>query len=109
MMIGFGFMDNLVMIQVGDYLDTTIGVTFGLATLTAAGFGQVAWFLLHLCRISPSAELQEPQILFRSGHRCTAASPHTPSTRPVADITCEMLAFLRAPPAVRCGSPDDNF
>eukprot|EP00560_Eucampia_antarctica_P003101 CAMPEP_0197835140 /NCGR_PEP_ID=MMETSP1437-20131217/24862_1 /TAXON_ID=49252 ORGANISM="Eucampia antarctica, Strain CCMP1452" /NCGR_SAMPLE_ID=MMETSP1437 /ASSEMBLY_ACC=CAM_ASM_001096 /LENGTH=259 /DNA_ID=CAMNT_0043440351 /DNA_START=204 /DNA_END=983 /DNA_ORIENTATION=+ len=39
-MVGFGFMDNLVMIQAGEFIDLTIGVTFGLSTLTAAGFGQ---------------------------------------------------------------------
>ena len=39
-MVGFGFMDNLVMIQAGEAIDMSIGVTFGLSTLTAAGFGQ---------------------------------------------------------------------
>ncbi|CAD7938870.1 unnamed protein product [Amoebophrya sp. A120] len=40
-MIGFGFMDNMVMIQAGDLIDNTIGVHLGLATLTAAACGQV--------------------------------------------------------------------
>lgn len=40
-MVGFGFMDNFIMIQAGDLIDSTIGVTFGLATLTSAAFGQV--------------------------------------------------------------------
>lgn len=40
-MAGFGFMDNLVMIQAGDLIDNSIGVTFGLATLTSAAFGQI--------------------------------------------------------------------
>eukprot|EP00467_Chlorarachnion_reptans_P020113 CAMPEP_0114508064 /NCGR_PEP_ID=MMETSP0109-20121206/12375_1 /TAXON_ID=29199 /ORGANISM="Chlorarachnion reptans, Strain CCCM449" /LENGTH=371 /DNA_ID=CAMNT_0001686921 /DNA_START=421 /DNA_END=1537 /DNA_ORIENTATION=+ len=40
-MIGFGCMDNFVMIQAGDLIDNTIGVKFGLATLTAAAFGQI--------------------------------------------------------------------
>ena len=35
-MIGFGFMDNLVMIQAGDAIDNTIGVAMCLSTLTAA-------------------------------------------------------------------------
>jgi putative methionine-R-sulfoxide reductase with GAF domain len=39
-MVGFGFMDNLVMIQAGDAIDMSLGVAFGLSTLTAAGFGQ---------------------------------------------------------------------
>lgn len=40
-MIGFGFMDNMVMIQAGDLIDNTIGVRFGLATLAAAACGQI--------------------------------------------------------------------
>eukprot|EP00936_MAST-01D_sp_MAST-1D-sp1_P002658 g2658.t1 len=40
-MVGFGFMDNIVMIEAGDLIDNSLGVTFGLSTLTAAGFGQV--------------------------------------------------------------------
>lgn len=40
-MVGFGFMDNLVMIAAGDLIDNTIGVRLGLATLTAAACGQV--------------------------------------------------------------------
>jgi hypothetical protein len=36
----FGFMDNIVMINVGDFIDNTIGVALGLSTLTAAAFGQ---------------------------------------------------------------------
>ena len=39
-MIGFGFMDNLVMIQAGDAIDQTFGVALGISTMTAAGFGQ---------------------------------------------------------------------
>ena len=40
-MIGFGFVDNLVMITAGSAIDSTLGVQFGMATLTAAAFGQV--------------------------------------------------------------------
>eukprot|EP00283_Hemiselmis_rufescens_P002532 CAMPEP_0173429318 /NCGR_PEP_ID=MMETSP1357-20121228/8057_1 /TAXON_ID=77926 /ORGANISM="Hemiselmis rufescens, Strain PCC563" /LENGTH=251 /DNA_ID=CAMNT_0014393479 /DNA_START=177 /DNA_END=929 /DNA_ORIENTATION=+ len=40
-MIGFGFMDNVVMITMGDIIDNSLGVTFGLSTLTAAGIGQI--------------------------------------------------------------------
>lgn len=32
-MVGFGIMDNLVMIQAGDAIDNSIGVTLGLHTL----------------------------------------------------------------------------
>ena len=37
--IGFGFLDNALMIIAGDYIDTTIGVTLGISTMAAAGFG----------------------------------------------------------------------
>jgi len=40
-MIGFGFMDNTIMIHAGHYVDCTLGVTFGLSTLAAAGIGQI--------------------------------------------------------------------
>lgn len=40
-MIAFGFMDNTIMIYAGDFIDNHIGFTFGLATLVAAGFGQI--------------------------------------------------------------------
>lgn len=35
------FTDNLVMIQAGQYIDSTLGVTLGLATMSAAAAGQV--------------------------------------------------------------------
>jgi hypothetical protein len=66
-MIGFGLMDNLVMIQAGDLIDSTIGVTLGLSTLTAAAFGQVvrydsrlsrAW-LVHMGQTSTQARVRE--------------------------------------------------
>ena len=36
-MVGFGFMDNLIMIQAGDLIDTYLGDVLGLSTMTAAG------------------------------------------------------------------------
>jgi putative methionine-R-sulfoxide reductase with GAF domain len=39
-MVGFGFMDNIVMITAGEAIDMSIGVSFGLSTMTAAGLGQ---------------------------------------------------------------------
>jgi hypothetical protein len=38
-MVGFGFMDQTVMIQAGNAIDCSLGVTFGLSTLTAAAIG----------------------------------------------------------------------
>ena len=38
-MIGFGFVDNTIMIHAADAIDCTIGVMFGLSTITAAALG----------------------------------------------------------------------
>jgi len=40
-MIGFGFMDNFIMITAGSAIDHSLGVHMGLATMTAAAIGQV--------------------------------------------------------------------
>jgi hypothetical protein len=40
-MVGFGIMDQTVMIQAGNAIDCTIGVLFGLSTLAAAAIGQI--------------------------------------------------------------------
>jgi len=40
-MVGFGFMDNTVMLHAGNAIDLTLGVTFGLSTLAAAACGQI--------------------------------------------------------------------
>nr|XP_027220271.1 transmembrane protein 65-like isoform X2 [Penaeus vannamei] len=37
--IGFGFLDNFIMILAGDYIDLTIGTTLGISTLAAAALG----------------------------------------------------------------------
>ncbi|RLN52938.1 hypothetical protein BBJ29_005414 [Phytophthora kernoviae] len=37
--IGFGFVDNFIMILAGDYIDLTLGVSFGLSSMAAAGIG----------------------------------------------------------------------
>ena len=37
--VGFGFLDNAVMIVAGDYIDLTIGATFGISVMAAAALG----------------------------------------------------------------------
>jgi len=37
--VGFGFLDNVVMIVAGDYIDSTLGVAFNISVLAAAGLG----------------------------------------------------------------------
>ncbi|PFH37215.1 hypothetical protein BESB_036730 [Besnoitia besnoiti] len=52
--IGFGFVDNCVMITAGDVFDTTLCVTLGLTTMTAAALGNWISDLMGLwlgCRI----------------------------------------------------------
>lgn len=40
-MVAFGFMDNTVMIHAGNAIDLTLGVTFGMSTMSAAACGQI--------------------------------------------------------------------
>ena len=47
-MVGFGIMDQTIMIQAGDFIDSTIGQSFALPTLAAAACGQVS-ILIHSC------------------------------------------------------------
>ncbi|XP_071964987.1 transmembrane protein 65-like isoform X2 [Antedon mediterranea] len=39
--IGFGFLDNAIMIMAGDYIDLKIGTALGISTMAAAGFGNL--------------------------------------------------------------------
>eukprot|EP00884_Botryococcus_braunii_P014958 jgi/Botrbrau1/23463/Bobra.106_1s0018.1 len=39
--IGFGFLDNFIMIVAGESLELHFGVAFGLSTMAAAGFGNI--------------------------------------------------------------------
>lgn len=40
-MIGFGVMDQTIMLQAGNAIDCTLGVALGLSTLAAAAYGQI--------------------------------------------------------------------
>lgn len=39
--IGFGILDNGIMIVAGEYIDSTLGVMLGISTMAAAGFGNI--------------------------------------------------------------------
>lgn len=39
--IGFGFLDNAIMIAAGEYIDMTVGTTLGITTMAAAGIGNM--------------------------------------------------------------------
>lgn len=54
--IGFGFLDNLIMIVAGEYIDASIGATFAISTMAAAALGNTlsdvfgvgsAWYVEH--------------------------------------------------------------
>ncbi len=39
--VGFGFMDNAILIVAGDAIDTSLGITLGISTLCAAAIGNI--------------------------------------------------------------------
>jgi len=39
--VGFGFLDNAIMIIAGEYIDLTIGMTLGISTMAAAALGNI--------------------------------------------------------------------
>ncbi|ELU12444.1 hypothetical protein CAPTEDRAFT_37881, partial [Capitella teleta] len=39
--IGFGFLDNFIMIVAGEYIDVTIGAALGISTMAAAALGNL--------------------------------------------------------------------
>jgi len=56
--VGFGFLDNLIMIVAGEYIDHTIGVSLGISTMAAAALGNAvsdvfgvgsAWYVERFC------------------------------------------------------------
>jgi hypothetical protein len=46
--VGFGFLDNFIMIIAGDYIDHNIGITLGITTMAAAALGNT---ISDLCGI----------------------------------------------------------
>jgi hypothetical protein len=47
--IGFGFLDNALMILAGDFFDTHLGTILGITTLAAAGMGNMVGDVLGIC------------------------------------------------------------
>ena len=47
-MVAFGFMDQSILIHSGNAIDCTLGVQFGLSTLTAAAFGSIISMMVGL-------------------------------------------------------------
>lgn len=46
--IAFGFIDNMVLIIAGEYIDITFGVIFGISTMAAAALGNIVSDLLGI-------------------------------------------------------------
>jgi len=52
-MIGFGFMDNFIMILAGDFIDATMCFHLGLTTMCAAGIGNIISDVMGLATAGP--------------------------------------------------------
>ncbi|KAL1498760.1 hypothetical protein AB1Y20_014069 [Prymnesium parvum] len=52
-MVGFGFMDNLIMILAGDYIDSSLCFALGLSTMCAAGLGNIISDVVGLAAAGP--------------------------------------------------------
>lgn len=80
--VGFGFLDNFIMIVAGDYIDTTIGIGLGISTMAAAGLGNAisdaagigsAWYVEKLAvRIGLQAPNLSPAQLEMAATRWSA-------------------------------------
>merc|ERR1719471_1414981 len=46
--VGFGFLDNFIMIMAGEYIDLTLGMKFGMSTMAAAALGNTISDLLGI-------------------------------------------------------------
>lgn len=90
--VGFGFLDNFIMIVAGDYIDTTIGIGLGISTMAAAGLGNAisdaagigsAWYVEKL---AVKVGVQAPNL--------TPAQLDMPATRWSANIGRAVGVFV---------------
>ncbi|CAK0802504.1 unnamed protein product, partial [Prorocentrum cordatum] len=82
-MVGFGFMDNTVMIHAGNAIDLTLGVTLGLSTLAAAACGQIC---SDVAGVTFGGAIESAAMKLGSGPRCRPgpAPPWATSSQPGA-------------------------
>ncbi|ESP00517.1 hypothetical protein LOTGIDRAFT_112076 [Lottia gigantea] len=59
--IGFGFLDNFLMIVAGEYIDTTLGMTLGISTMAAAGLGNM---ISDVCAIGSASYVERLALKF---------------------------------------------
>jgi len=55
-MVAFGFVDNFIMVVAGDAIDNSLGVTFGLSAMCAAGFGNT---MSDVCGVFLSSSIEK--------------------------------------------------
>lgn len=80
--VGFGFLDNFIMICAGDYIDLTLGLTFGISTMAAAGLGNAisdvagigsAWYVERIaCKVGVQVPNLSPAQLDMTSTRVTS-------------------------------------
>ena len=63
--LGFGFMDNVVMILAGEYIEMTLGAAFTLSTMGAAGLGNLFSDILGV-GVSNKIEIMAERMGFKS-------------------------------------------
>ncbi|KAK6179938.1 hypothetical protein SNE40_012184 [Patella caerulea] len=81
---GFGFLDNLIMIAFGEYIDMTLGMRLGISTMAAAGFGNL---ISDVAGIGLASYVERLSMKF--GVRTPEMSPEQidmPKTRWIASI-----------------------
>jgi hypothetical protein len=79
--IGFGIMDNGIMIIAGDQIDLTLGVTLGLSTMAAAGLGNLVSDIVGVSfsgSLSFLSPLSPALFLFSLSFFCTHTLPFSP-------------------------------
>ncbi|VDO01182.1 unnamed protein product [Rodentolepis nana] len=59
--IGFGFLDNFIMIVAGEYFDLTLAAVFGFSTMAAAGIGNL---ISDLCGLGLVGYVERYAMLF---------------------------------------------
>lgn len=68
--IGFGFLDNFIMIVAGEYIDVTIGAVLGISTMAAAALGNL---ISDLAGVASQGYIES--IFVRMGMRTVYLSP----------------------------------
>ncbi|XP_048582875.1 transmembrane protein 65 isoform X2 [Nematostella vectensis] len=77
--VGFGFLDNAIMIIAGEYIDYTIGATLGISTMAAAALGNLVSDVSGIS-LAHYVELASDKLGFQ-GPRLSVQQMEMPRTR----------------------------